>query len=220
MRDRERDAAQMAARRQGMLEVAFELYSQNGIAAVSMPQVATACECGIATLYRYFNTKLALAVEVGAWAWRRCFDEDNAEQQDNALNQLTGAQQFEACLERFLALYREHRDLLRFNQFFNIYVQAEGASHEQMDPYYGMVQEVRDWFHTIYVTGQRDGTLRSDVPEEEMFATTIHLMLAATTRYAVGLVYEPRQWSGTEGELVLLKNMLMREYTLAAEQLQ
>ncbi len=217
MRDKEKDAAQMAARRQRMLEVAFALFAENGIEAVSMPQVATACECGIATLYRYFNTKLTLAVAVSTWAWERCFTEDNANYRDEAIDQMTGAQQFEAYLGRFLGLYREHRDLLRFNQFFNTFVQAEDASPEQMAPYLGMIQEVRDWFHGIYCKGQQDGTLRTDCTEGEMFATTIHLMLAATTRYAVGLVYEPQGRSGVEDELVLLKNMLMREYVTSPE---
>ena len=43
-----------------------------------------------------------------------------------------------------------------------------------------------------------------------MFSTTLHLMLAAVTRYAVGLVYE----GGTEPEkeLTVLKEMLMGRY--------
>ena len=213
MRDKEKDAAQMAARRQRMLEVAFELFSSKSIEAVSMPQVAKACDCGIATLYRYFNTKLALAVAVSTWAWERGVEEIDVKHGDDELGHMTGAQQFEAFLGHFLELYREHRDLLRFNQIFNIYVQAEGASSEQMAPFLGMIQGVRDRFHSIYEAGQQDGTLRSDVSEDEMFVASVHLMLAATTRYAVGLVYEPNGSTGEEDELVLLKNMLMREYT-------
>ena len=43
-----------------------------------------------------------------------------------------------------------------------------------------------------------------------MFAATLHLMLAAATRYAVGLVY--LDGSDPEQELRLLKNMFLREY--------
>lgn len=215
MRDKEKDAAQMAARREGMLETAFALFSVKGIDAVSMPQVAKACDCGIATLYRYFNTKLALAVAVNAWAWERLFDEDEEARRGSSYEHMTGAQQFEAYLDRFISLYRDRRNLLRFNQFFNIYVKAEAVSQEQIAPFLGVVQEIHSWFHGIYCKGQRDGTLRADVSEEDMFTSTIHLMLAVATRYAVGLVYEPQQWPGAESELVLLKNMLMKEYALA-----
>ena len=47
-----------------------------------------------------------------------------------------------------------------------------------------------------------------------IFSTTLHLMLAATTRYAVGLVYESRE---PGKELERLKGMLMREFTKQGE---
>ena len=51
----------------------------------------------------------------------------------------------------------------------------------------------------------------TDVPEEEIFSTTLHLMLAAATRYAVGLIY---QGGDPEEELTALKEMLMERYTI------
>lgn len=44
-----------------------------------------------------------------------------------------------------------------------------------------------------------------------MFLSIMHLMLAAITRYAVGLAYEKDIES--DNELVLLKNMLMHEFS-------
>ena len=46
--------------------------------------------------------------------------------------------------------------------------------------------------------------------EGEMFLSIVHLMLAAVTRYAVGLVYEND--GDSEKELILLKDMLMHEF--------
>ena len=61
-----------------------------------------------------------------------------------------------------------------------------------------------------YRKGQRDGTLRTDMPEKEMFSATLHLMLAVVTRYAVGLAYS--QGACIESELLLQKDMLMRRF--------
>ena len=69
------------------------------------------------------------------------------------------------------------RDLLRFNQFFNVYIQSENIE-----------------------------------PEEEMFSTTLHLMLAAVTRYAVGLVYIPEGGFDAEKELEKQKEALLIRY--------
>ena len=41
-------------------------------------------------------------------------------------------------------------------------------------------------------------------------------MLAAVTRYAVGLAYQPEEGSGPEEELALLRDMMVRQYSRAA----
>ena len=45
-----------------------------------------------------------------------------------------------------------------------------------------------------------------------MFSTTLHLMLAAVTRYAVGLVYIPESGFDAEKELEKLKEAMMLRY--------
>lgn len=214
MRDKEKDAAQMAIKRQRMLEAGFELFSQRGIAAVPMSQVATASGCGIATLYRYFPTKIAFVIAVGAWVWDRYLQEDEAAHRADAADSMTAGQMFEEYLDRFVGLYRSHKDLLRFNQFFNSYLQGEDPSSEQIAPYLQVIERPRAEFGAIYRKAEQDGTLRTDVGEEEMFSSILHIMLAVATRYAVGLVYTPQQWAGAEAELLLVRRMLVREYVV------
>ena len=52
----------MSTRREAMLAEGFRLFAEKGIEPVSMLDVAGACGLGVATLYRYYSTKLALAV--------------------------------------------------------------------------------------------------------------------------------------------------------------
>ena len=80
-----------------------------------------------------------------------------------------------------------------------------------MKPYEDVINSLQERFHQNYLLGEKDGTLRTDISEKRMFATTLHLMLAAVTRYAVGLVYDVG--IDPEEELDVLKKMLMREYT-------
>jgi hypothetical protein len=81
-----------------------------------------------------------------------------------------------------------------------------------MKPYMRMIGAVAGWFHSIYVKAESDGTLRTDVSENTMFTSTIHIMLATVTRYAVGLVYVPDKEAGSEQELVMLKDMFLDRY--------
>ena len=119
---------------------------------------------------------------------------------------------FEFYLESFIELYRHKRDLLRFNQFFNIYIQSERIDPEVMKPYRDMIEGLRTSFHVVYERAQQDHTVRTDESEEEMFSTTLHLMLAAATRYAIGLVYVPENGFDAEKELGKLKEALLMRY--------
>ena len=64
----------------------------------------------------------------------------------------------------------------------------------------------------VYEKAERDHTIRTDEPEEKMFSTTLHLMLAAVTRYAIGLVYIPESGFDAEKELEKLKEALLMRY--------
>ena len=62
MRNREKDEIEMAERRKTILLEGFRLFEANGIETTGMQEIATACNLGIATLYRYYKNKLDLTI--------------------------------------------------------------------------------------------------------------------------------------------------------------
>ena len=119
---------------------------------------------------------------------------------------------FDFYLDSYLEVYRNYKDLLRFNQFFNVYIQSERIDPEVLKPYRDMIEKLRRNFHMVYERAEQDHTIRTDESEEEMFSTTLHLMLAAVTRYAVGLVYIPESGLDAEKELEKLKEAMLLRY--------
>ena len=212
-RNPERDERERAARKQRIVEKSFAIFSERTIEKLSMNEIADACGIGIATLYRHFNTKSALVLAVSTWAWET-FMRDGGRMLN--ADEMTAAEEFERYLDAFLELYRHHSDVLRFNQFFNVYVQSEEITPEQMQPYMTLIGGLEERFRRVYEKGRRDGTLHTELSEKELFSLTLHLMLAAVTRYAVGLVY--RDGVEPEQELLLLKKMFLREYTVGETQ--
>lgn len=204
-RNTEKDAREMAERRQRILASGLREFSAKTIEKVTMNDVAQAAGIGIATLYRYYSTKTALVIGIGTWIWQE-YIRENGIRTDGT--EQTAAQLLARYLESFLDLYRNHPDILRFNQFFNVYVQSEDIPAEEMDPYNHMIGVLSKGFHRIYLLGEQDGTLRKDLSEGEMFSAVTHLMLAAVTRYAVGLIYKSRK--DPERELLLLKDLLLQ----------
>ena len=57
------------SRIQAIIECTFGLFSENGIENISMNDIAVASKIGVASLYRYFQTKEELAIEVAIYAW-------------------------------------------------------------------------------------------------------------------------------------------------------
>ena len=207
-RSPEKDAIRSETTRLRILESGFTLFARDTIDRVTMEDVARAANVGVATLYRHYKSKPALVVAIATNTW------DSFVQEHPILTQadrgLTAAEDYEYYLDFFLMLYREHRDILCFNQFFNVYIRSETIDPQLLSPYRQMIGVVEERFRVIYEKALKDHTLKTDRPWRELFSETLHLMLAAVTRYAVGLAYN--NGSDPERELYLLKRMLMREY--------
>ena len=189
------------------MEAAFRVFTERSIESVTMTEVAKAAGVGVVTIYRHYVSKPRLVVAVGAWAWERYITANNRMMPRGG----TGADELRFYLDSFLDLYRRHADLLRFNQLFNVYVRGENIPFDEMLPYTSTIRALIEQFHGTYAKGRADGTINSRMTEREMLAALIHLMLAAVTRYAIGLVFT--EGSDPERELMLLRDMLLREFT-------
>lgn len=212
MRNLEKDEIEMAARREAMIEKGFLLFAERGIEAVGMQEVANACGLGIATLYRYYKTKLALVLDVGVKKWEEYTEYILAFRKVRGVDAMTAAEELAFYLDFYIELYQNHKNLLRFNQNFNSFVQHEGATKEQLAPYVASIGVIEKLFHGVYEKGRRDGTIRTDMPEDKMFAATAHIMMAVGVRYAQGLLYSADNEANRTEEYTLLKRMILREF--------
>jgi len=214
MRNLEKDEIEMTARRQSMLREGFRLFAEKGIELVAMQEIANACGVGIATLYRYYNTKSALVVDIATRKWEEYAEHVRKERVKRNASAMTAAESFTFYLDFYLDLYKNHKDLLRFNQNFNNYVSHERIPVEQLTPYLQSISGFAEMFHGIYEKGKNDGTIKTDLPEEKMFAATSHIMLAVAVRYAQGLLYASENEEDRTEEYELLNRMILREYVV------
>lgn len=210
----EQKLAEYAASHQRMLEAAFRRFTETNIDSVKLSDIAADTGLTERTLYRHFDSKSALVIETATWAWRAHIVNTRQRFAPGEWEGMTAARQYAFFLDSFLELYRSRRDLLCFNQIFNVYIRATGVNAETLKPYRDMMNMIRERYHGIIQKAREDGTLRTDMDEEVMFSTTLHLMLAAVTRYAVGLVY--RSESDPEQELLFQRDLLLQRFTTDA----
>lgn len=200
------------AKQQHILETAFRLFAEKSIELVTMPEIAQASGVGRATLFRYFPTKLDLVIMVGTRQWEEYIKWYESVLPKEKAVQLTGAEFLRFYLDAFLDLYRNHSEILRFNYNFNNYLRFETENQDKRQSYLQIADKLGSTFHEIYERGKKDGTLNTEIPEKTMFSATFHIMLAAVTRYAVGLVivYDEGE---PEKELLMLEEMLLARFT-------
>ena len=200
-------------KRQHILETAYDLFSERGVIPVTIADIAGASGVGRATVFRYFTTKLDLVVAIGTWKWEEYIKTHDAFVTPEEMERMTGAEYLRFFLDAFIDLYRSHPDILRFNYDFNSFLRYEAGTTDQKQPYLQMVDALGVRFHELYERGMKDGTLRDDIPEATMFSSSFHIMLAAVTRYAAGLVVVLEDGSDPESELVMLEELLLKRFT-------
>lgn len=205
-------------KQQHILETAYELFSEKGIIPVTITDIAEASGVGRATVFRYFITKLDLVVAISTWKWEEYIKTHDAFVTPEEMASMTGAEYLRFFLDAFLDLYRSHQDILRFNYDFNSFLRYEAGTTNQKLPYLQMVEALGARFHDLYARGMRDGTLRADIPEATMFSSSFHIMLAAVTRYATGLVVVYEDQNAPESELVMLEEMMLSRFTREKDQ--
>ena len=203
--------SRMEANRLRFMKTGYRLFVKRTIDAVSLDEVAKTSKIGVATLYRYFGNKTDLVIEIFVWKWKEFADAYIRENEADPGK--TASEKFAVYLNIFIELYRNHRDFLRYNQFFNVYMQGARAKQKQKSPYAALINGFADHFKEIWEQGAREGNLRTDIPWQNVFSATLHIMLAAATRYAVGLMYQPEEAAEPGEELAILRDLLYAKYT-------
>ena len=212
-RNREKDEADKAKCKLSAMESGFRLFSEKGIESVKMTDIVQDCGVSRRSLYRYFSTKTDLVIAIGAWKWKELIAYYMAKTPSKESDALTAADRMKLYLDSFVDMYRNHRNILRYNYYFNSFLANEQAASEQSKTYMHVVNELEKAFHWLYEKGQNDGTLNMNIPESVMFSSSFHIMLAAVTRYAVGLVYV-KEGNDPEKELVMLEEALLKMYVV------
>jgi AcrR family transcriptional regulator len=208
----EPDAGAMAARREKLLNAGFRLFAEQSIEAVKLADIAKDCDIGVATLYRYFGTKADLVIEIATKHWLLYFDIVESEFQKRGGDGMSAAEELDFFLDCFIELYRNHKDVLKFNRNFDTYVKHEACTEAQMRPYNEAVSKFADKFHRLYQKGQKDGTLDIRFPEKKFFLNLLYIMVSVAGKYAEGLIYPPNDDQDKTEELFMLKHIILNAF--------
>ncbi len=182
----ERDG-QKNARIERILQSAFSLFSHNGFDAIAMTDIAKEAEIGVASLYRYFETKDEIAIRTAMWAWENRkkmilpFLEDTDYLNKNGISQL------EEIFELFFKLYQNEPDFFRYIYFFDAYIVCQKINSERLIPYQGVIETVQTIISKAITKGIEDGSISNKYKnlEKQLYFSLMHTLFSATQKLSL-----------------------------------
>jgi AcrR family transcriptional regulator len=151
--------------REAILDAAWSLVTEHGLAPVTMSQIAEATGIGRATLYKYFSDVESI---LSAWHERQVTGhlEHLAEVRDRVGN---AGQRLEAVLETFALISHEHHG----TELAALLHRGAHVVHAQ--------RQLHGFIRDLLAEGAATGELRDDVAPGELASYCLHALTAASS---------------------------------------
>ena len=137
--EEERDG-QKKARIERILSSSFSLFSHNGFETIAMTDIAKNAEIGVASLYRYFETKDEIAIRTAIWGWEKQKNLILPILDDSGYYDKSGIEQLEEIFELFCKLYQNEPDFFRYIYFFDAYVVCQKIEADRLIHYQTVIE--------------------------------------------------------------------------------
>lgn len=159
-----------------ILESAFKLFSQKGIDTIAMTDIAKKAEIGVASLYRYYETKEEIAIRTVIWAWEKQKENINPQFSSESFEKLSGIEEIETILKVFILLFESEQDFLRFIYFFDSFAVRTEIPKDRLEDYEIIISGVQEVVAKAIAKGLNDGTIKSIYKDsqEEMYFALMH----------------------------------------------
>lgn len=199
-----------------IIEAAADMFPERGIGPVKMTDVAEASGVGVASLYRYFGTKVNLALSVGALLWRR-FNEKFVQDLPADFEARTGYGQMEILFGTFVEMYRTHPELISLLDELDHMVLDADPAEDRLAEYDAELVKFYPLYQASYEKGVADGTLRPGVDYWLYYQTMQHAIMGVAQKLLRGEIVPSDDFSCGWVELRMAVDVAMR-YLESAEQ--
>ncbi len=177
-----------------IIECTFGLFADKGIESISMNEIASQSEIGVASLYRYFSTKEDLAIECAIYAWK--MEEENFRRifTSEKYAQLTGLEQVQELLGIFPEAFVSQSSFFRFVYYFDSFVRKERVSPERLEKYEKTIGGVNQIVLSALAKGKKDGSItfnagRNAAMEtadpKELYFTVMHMLFSLAQKLSL-----------------------------------
>lgn len=161
---------QKQQRRQNIIQIAKDLFLEQGVQNIQMQDVAAAAGVGIATIFRYFPKKEYLVI-----AASNTITDEMATDIGQIVEQTVPAyEKIEQILDYYIGGTKDPQlRLAKFFESFDLYEKIAAESTNQYVEYLFARSKLANILLTLAEHGKRDGSLRSDVDLDVFIITMV-----------------------------------------------
>ena len=195
-----------------ILDVAFELFATRGIEPVTMNDIAQKAKIGVASLYRYFETKEILVVRTATHVWSTRMEDVLPSLVKPKYTNSSGYSQLEVIFGLFVKLYEKQTAFLRFIYLFDAYAVREKIPKDKMSNYESRILLVKQIISVAIQKGIEDGSINEKYGKcgDALYFTLIHTFFSTAQKLALSgnLLDMDSQMNGAK-QLSLLADILL-----------
>lgn len=195
-----------------ILETAFNLFSVNGIDNVAMTDIAKKAEIGVASLYRYYETKDEIAIRTVIWAWEKQKEKIMPNLSSKTYENLCGLEQIRVILNEFTSMFENEQDFLRFIYFFDSYVVRTNIPKERLSDYENQISFVQSVVNSAISKGLQDNTIDKSYKEykNSLYFSIMHSFFSTCQKLSLsGNMLKIDETVGGKVQLELLSKIII-----------
>lgn len=203
-----------ADRKEAILLQAAQMFLQQGIEPVKMTDIASQCEIGVASLYRYFGTKASIVIAAGCLLWKDLKKLFEGVFESDAFRGKNGKEQIRDLMRHVTVLFVSHKEFLRFVTEFDTFVLANQTPADELKEYEASILDFYPVFEKSWEKGCQDGSIRKGLNSSEFYFSVLHALMSMCQKFLKGEILDSDDFSGAERELQLIIEMSI--YYIAA----
>jgi len=187
------------------VKVASGLFLERGIDAVKMTDIAENCGIGVASLYRFFETKTEIVIRAGSILWND-IREDFMDYISKDFGE-TGLDNLVYDLAYFKKLFESNKSFIKFLDDFDKLMLTEKVPKDHLVDYEKSIVNFYEPFSVAVEKGQADGTVKKDIDIAFVYLSVTHALVAVCQKFIRGEILPGDDFSVAANEIEKLLEM-------------
>jgi AcrR family transcriptional regulator len=169
---------QKKKRKEVVVLAAIAVFKEKGIDNSKMTDIAERAEIGVATVYRYFNTKTDIVIESAAIMWEQKISILYEKFSQPKFMELNGADRVREILNLFINIYQKYPEYISFLEHFDNYIVKESIPLENLVSYEKIIIDTKSAIFDAIEQGKKDGSIKNNINNDTFYITITHSLMS------------------------------------------